>query len=320
MYSSVRQPTNDDRDLLYSSDFSDTSFDSDADASRPGPGNNAYAATSVLIGLNSTVVNHSPPNNQQLVKYSSKKAGANLVAPLAESESLSLAPSIAREPEFLDSNLLKPSTGDRSASAFTDYMNPLHIKIRNVSGTVSMEPDNATAARSSSAIANKEIWPTEIVAIGTNVEANNGSVSRQTSCTTRPRLPVRPPPLAFGKTSFVLDESNTNPLNTVSEVTNSNGIVSSVSSVPIARELNQASVNDQRQVPCRNHHFPHKPLPHAVCSQDAAIVVGICTALYPFAGNLKFCVNAFLLDILMYLSMLWDFCFTPILCLCLLLR
>ncbi|THD20618.1 hypothetical protein D915_008706 [Fasciola hepatica] len=285
VYTLVHQPTNGDRDLLDSSDFSDTSFDSDVDAPRSRPEDNAYAATSVLVGLNSAAVSSASLENQRSTEFNPTDTGTNFAAPLAESESLSIAPPTACGTKFSDSNSVRSPADIRSLGIPTDYMNPLHSKIRNGGGTASMEPDGIIATRSSPITTNKEICQTESVPVGANCKTSNDSASQNTSCATRSRLPVRPPPLAFGKKPLLADESHTHRSNTTSDVSDSGSPVTKVASVSVSNEPTQLSVNDRRQTINRKHHFPHNPPSRTNFGQDTAIVVGTCTALYPFTAD-----------------------------------
>ncbi|KAF7233085.1 hypothetical protein EG68_08975 [Paragonimus skrjabini miyazakii] len=280
------------RDLLDSSDFSDTSFESDKEAPEKKEVSNAYATTSVLTGLNrysKSPDKELPPTQQNI----------HTPAPLAQPESVSLAPVNAGKLTSRDPvNIVN---GRSFVNECADRMSHT-VEQPEVVGKITSSPSKTTGSSLNAEGIRKEndqgsAAPIPSVLNGRSMQHNS-------------RLPVRPPPMLINRKAPSDVESAITGSTVVRPAGQATGTVathlstqcpvledSSTPQQPLASQAahhsnssSQISICDRRQISRRTggpdkHFYPRKLHTRSSPPHDTAIVVGACTALYPFTAD-----------------------------------
>ncbi|KAA3672563.1 uncharacterized protein DEA37_0013799, partial [Paragonimus westermani] len=286
------RPSNRVRDLLDSSDFSDTSFESDKEVPKKKEVSNAYATTSVLVGLNResrSSDNELPPTQQNI----------HTPAPLAQPESVSLAPVNAGRLTSRDTvNIV-------NGHSFADdcfHRISQTVEQPDLAGKTDSSPGKATGPSLSAENIRKESDQGSAVPIPSVL--NGRSVQHNS------RLPIRPPPMSINRKAPSDVESTIAGPTVIRPVGQATGSVAAHlstqrpgledSSTPQQTPASQAahhstsssqiSIGDRRQSGRHTggqdkHFYPRKLHTRSSPPQDTAIVVGACTALYPFTAD-----------------------------------
>ncbi|KAF5400098.1 SH3 domain protein, partial [Paragonimus heterotremus] len=280
------------RDLLDSSDFSDTSFESDKEAPEKKEVNIAYATTSVLTGLNRdgrSPDKELPPTQQNI----------HTPAPLAQPESVSLAPVNARELTGRDPvNIVNGHSFANECAHRISHT----VEQPEVVGKITSSSDKTTGSSLNAESIRKEndqgsAAPVSSVLNGRSVQHNS-------------RLPVRPPPMLISRKAPSDVESAITGSTVLRPAGHATGTAaahlsaqrpvledSSIHQQPLASQAahhsnssSQISICDRRQFSRRTggpdkHFYPRKLHTRSSPPHDTAIVVGACTALYPFTAD-----------------------------------
>ncbi|KAF8571314.1 SH3 domain protein [Paragonimus westermani] len=286
------RPSNRVRDLLDSSDFSDTSFESDKDVPEKKEVSNAYATTSVLMGLNRESRSSDkelPPTQQNI----------HTPAPLAQPESVSLAPVNAGR--LTDRDTVNIVNGHSFADECAHRISHT-VEQPELVGKTNYSPGKAIGSSLSAESIRKESDQGSTVPISSVL---NGRFMQHNS-----RLPVRPPPMSINRKAPSDVESTVAGPTVIRPVGQAGGSVaahlstqrpglehSSTPQQPPASQAahhstssSQISICDRRQSGRHTggqdkHFYPRKLHTRSSPPHDTAIVVGACTALYPFTAD-----------------------------------
>ncbi|KAG5451915.1 hypothetical protein CSKR_111297 [Clonorchis sinensis] len=272
-------------DLLDSSDFSDSSFESDEDSQmKVGP----YAESRVLVGIKRDGVIEVDPDGSNSASCSKH------LAPLAQPEASSYAYSVIGTNglqyngrgtvDTYDVGGPRPTAEVHESDITYSKPNPPPVSNRPKTLSNVCQSENRAELSSAKSLSPKSNRaPTRPPPISTTriSQSENETSSQKSDPTSGINALNTHPTAAHMRTRRTVD-SDTSPVHsTAGSPKQENAVVQSSPRIAVYDRRGENSPKDDSS----KHYFPRKAQSRLSSSQDTAIVVGECTALYDFAAD-----------------------------------
>ncbi|GAA56309.1 formin-binding protein 1-like, partial [Clonorchis sinensis] len=272
-------------DLLDSSDFSDSSFESDEDSQmKVGP----YAESRVLVGIKRDGVIEVDPDGSNSASCSKH------LAPLAQPEASSYAYSVIGTNglqyngrgtvDTYDVGGPRPTAEVHESDITYSKPNPPPVSNRPKTLSNVCQSENRAELSSAKSLSPKSNRaPTRPPPISTTrISQSENETSSQKSDPTSGINGLNTHPTAAHMRTRRTVDSDTSPVHsTAGSPKQENAVVQSSPRIAVYDRRGENSPKDDSS----KHYFPRKAQSRLSSSQDTAIVVGECTALYDFAAD-----------------------------------